>query len=106
MAIQVCLKLGAKLLIDDSLENALKCVNHPQPTPTLLFGDNAWNQRAVSYKNIGNELSFEERLKRENGRKFWEDEVVNIPEHLPLTRVPDWEGIIAWVEAALSEGRL
>ncbi|KAJ3552817.1 hypothetical protein NM688_g3952 [Phlebia brevispora] len=102
----VCLQLGAKFLIDDSLENALKCIKHPQPTQVLLFGNNAWNKREASYKDIKDELSFEERLKKEGGREFWKEEEVEIPAHLPLTRVPDWEGVVAWAEVALREGRI
>ena len=45
-------------------------------------------------------------LKRENGREFWKDDVVDIPSEWPITRVPDWKGVVAWVETALKEGRL
>ena len=101
----MCLKLNAKFLIDDSLENALKCVNHPNPTPVLLFGNNAWNQREAKFKAIEDELSFEERVAREGGREFLKNEIVDIPSHLPLTRVPNWEGVVAWAEAALKDGK-
>ena len=43
--VQICFKLGAKFLVDDSLENLLKCANHTNPTPVLLFGRNQWNLR-------------------------------------------------------------
>ncbi|PSR80711.1 hypothetical protein PHLCEN_2v6627 [Hermanssonia centrifuga] len=102
----VCLKLKAKVLIDDSLENALKCALHPQPTPVLLFGNNAWNQRESKYGDMKEELSFEERLKKEGGREFWKEENVKIPEGVPLTRVTDWTGVVQWVEAALQGGKL
>lgn len=104
--VQVCLTIGAKFLIDDSLENALKCAKHPQPTPVLLFGNNAWNQREAKYGAIEDEMSFEARLKKEGGREFWKDEVVHIPAELPITRVPDWKAVVAWAEAALLEGRI
>lgn len=72
----------------------------------LLFGNNAWNQREAKYGSIKDEVSFEERLRRENGRQFWLDEIVTIPAHLPLTRVPDWAGVVAWAEAALKNGTI
>ena len=103
---QVCLKIGAKFLVDDSLENALKCARHKQPTPALLFGNNAWNQREAKYGDIQDEVSFEERLRKENGRQFWIEENVEIPAHLPLTRVPDWAGVVTWAEAALKNGSI
>lgn len=102
----VCKKLNAKFLVDDSLENALKCVTHPEPTPVLLFGDNAWNQRESKYTNIKDELSFAQRLEKEGGREFWKDEVAKIPEGVPLTRVKNWEEVIQWVESQRKEGKL
>ena len=92
--------------LDDSLENALKCVTHSEPTPVLLFGDNAWNQRESKYANIKDELSFAQRLEKEGGREFWKEEVARIPEGVPLTRVRDWQGVIQWVEQQKKEGRL
>ena len=72
----------------------------------LLFGDYAWNRRESKYDDIKAELSFEERLKKENGRKFWEDEIYEIPSHLPLIRVRDWNDVVVWVEVAVKEGKL
>ena len=84
----------------------MKCVNHANPTPVLLFGNNAWNQREAKYADIKDELSFEERVAREGGRQFLENDVVDIPSHLPLTRVPDWTGVIAWAEGAVKDGKI
>ncbi|KIP06933.1 hypothetical protein PHLGIDRAFT_106379 [Phlebiopsis gigantea 11061_1 CR5-6] len=102
----VCKKLNAKFLVDDSLDNALTCATHEHPTPVLLFGYNAWNQRESKYKDIKDELSFEQRLEKEGGREFWKDEVITIPEGLPLRRVKDWGEVIQWVETQQREGKL
>lgn len=102
----MCKKLNAKFLVDDSLENALKCATHAEPTPVLLFGDNAWNQRESKYTDIKDELSFAQRLEKEGGREFWKDEVTAIPEGVPLTRVKNWGEVIQWVESQRREGKL
>ena len=85
--------MGAKFLVDDSLENSLKCATHPTPTPVLLFGKNEWSQRLSKYGNIKEELSFQQRLEKEGGREFWKEENIVIPEGIPLTRVDNWEGV-------------
>lgn len=105
-SVQVCHQIGAKLLIDDSLENTMKCAEAIPPVPSLLFGDSAWNQRESHYDDIKTELSFDERLKKEGGREWWKDEKVVLPEGVPLTRVKDWAEVIAWVEKERHEGRL
>ena len=71
---QVCRKIGAKFLIDDSAENSIKCACANPPVPVLLFGDYAWNQRIGQYDDVTKEVSFEEKLKREGGREFWKEE--------------------------------
>ena len=98
---QVCQKLGAKFLIDDSLENALKCVTASPPVPVLLFGDYEWNHRIGRYGDVKNETSFEDKLKRECGREFWREESVDkeVPEGAPLTRVNGWSEVLEWVAA-------
>ena len=90
--------MGAKFLIDDSLENALKCVNHIPPIQVLLFGDNQWNKRESKYSDIKTELSFAQRLEKEGGRKFWKDEEVQIADDASLRRVTGWDEVVAWVE--------
>ncbi|KAI0803115.1 hypothetical protein BC629DRAFT_1491838 [Irpex lacteus] len=102
----ICVKLGAKFLVDDSLENSLKCATHPTPTPVLLFGKNEWNQRLSKYNDIKDEQSFEQRLEKEGGREFWKEENIVIPEGIPLTRVDNWEGVLRWVEEQRSQGKL
>ena len=54
-------------MIDDSVENALKCVTADPPVPVLLFGDYMWNQRVGRYSDITKETSFEDKLAREGG---------------------------------------
>ncbi|RDX56226.1 hypothetical protein OH76DRAFT_1396566 [Lentinus brumalis] len=104
----VCRKIGAKLLIDDSVENALKCVTTEPPVPVLLFGDYQWNKRVGRYKDIASEVSFEDKLKREGGREFWKEEDVDkeIPPGAPLTRVKNWKEVLEWVEKKRAEGEL
>lgn len=93
-------------MIDDSIENALKCVNASPPVPTLLFGDNEWNKRESKYSDINAELSFAQKLEKEGGREFWKEEKVVVPEGAPLTRVKDWTEVVAWVEEAQKAGKL
>ena len=105
---QVCRRIGAKFLIDDSVENAIKCVTADPPVPVLLFGDYAWNQRLATYKNIKDVVSFEEKLKQEGGREFWKEESADkqIPPGVPLTRVKGWSEVLEWVKAKKAEGSL
>ncbi|KAI0728549.1 hypothetical protein C8Q72DRAFT_779596 [Fomitopsis betulina] len=101
----VCKKLGAKLMIDDSLENALKCIQADPPVTILLFGDYEWNKRSGTYKHINDEVSFEERTKREGGREWWHDDDAIIPEGAPLTRVNNWAEVVEWVQKNLTPQR-
>ncbi|KAI0359046.1 hypothetical protein OH77DRAFT_1473609 [Trametes cingulata] len=102
----VCRKIGAKFIIDDSAENALKCACADPPVPTLLFGDYAWNQHAAHYEDVKQEVSFAERLKREGGREFWKEDKLEVPAGAPLTRVKNWEEVVRWVERQKAEGKL
>ncbi|KAI9068017.1 hypothetical protein FKP32DRAFT_1643051 [Trametes sanguinea] len=102
----VCRKLGAKFLIDDSAENAIKCVTTEPQVPVLLFGDYAWNQHAAHYDDVTKEVSFEEKLKREGGREFWKEDKLVVPEGAKLTRVKNWEEVVQWVETQKAEGKL
>lgn len=106
--VQVCIDLGAKLLIDDSLENALSCVSHDPPTPILLFGDYEWNKRqSFPSDHKSDDTTFSRRLERE-GPEFWkkDEEKVIYPEDAPLWRVKDWGETIRWVEKARQQGRI
>jgi len=94
---EVCHKLGAKFMIDDSMENALKCARADPPVPVLLFGEYAWNEREAKFGDMREEMSFEERLKKEGGREFWhDDDVKELPKG--LIRVKNWEEVVRWVQ--------
>lgn len=102
----MCHRLKAKLMIDDSIENCLKCVHADPPVPTLLFGENAWNERESKYSDIKTEMSFDQRLEKEGGREFWKEEKVELPAGAPLTRVKGWDEVVAYVEAAKKDGKI
>ena len=104
----MCRRLGALLMIDDSVENALKCVTADPPVPVLLFGDYMWNQRVGRYSDITKETSFEDKLAREGGREFWKEESADreVPPGAPLTRVKGWREVVEWVEKRREEGKL
>ncbi|KAF9455020.1 hypothetical protein P691DRAFT_654605 [Macrolepiota fuliginosa MF-IS2] len=103
---QVCEDIGAKLLIDDSAENGLQCVNAPKPVPVLLFGDYEWNQRVSGPGDACHEMTFDVRFKACGGKEFWKEETVPIPEGAPLWRVKDWSEVIRWVRKAMAEGQI
>ncbi|CCM00320.1 uncharacterized protein FIBRA_02350 [Fibroporia radiculosa] len=96
--LKVCKTLGAKLMIDDSLENSLKCMRSDPPQPVLLFGDYQWNKREANYSHIEDESSYEERVKKEGGNDFLITDVTTIPSGRWLTRVKDWTEVVQWVK--------
>ena len=104
---QVCLDLGAKLLIDDSLENALSCTSHNPPIPVLLFGDYEWNKRQSFDTDHRDEMTYSHRLEIE-GPEFWKKDELKVvyPKGAPLWRVKDWGEVIGWIEKARQDGRL
>jgi hypothetical protein len=91
------------LLIDDALENAISVVKAASPTPVLLFGQYEWNRRLSQPGDNNDQMSFDTRFKVEGGRKFWQDEKVELPEDLPLWRVDDWNMVVKWIEEQLQE---
>ncbi|KAG6866031.1 hypothetical protein C0991_009440 [Blastosporella zonata] len=97
---QVCADLGAVLLIDDSVENALQCATYKEPTQVLLFGDYEWNKRLSGPEDANDGMTFDRRIEREGGKEFWKEEYVEIPEGAPLTRVRDWSEVVCWVQDA------
>lgn len=100
---QVCEDLKAKLLIDDSAENALHCATAIKATPVLLFGDYEWNQRTSRPGDARDEMSFDIRLKECGGHEFWKEEKLEIPSGSPLWRAKNWDEVVLWVRR---EGRL
>ncbi|SJL05809.1 uncharacterized protein ARMOST_09145 [Armillaria ostoyae] len=96
---QVCADLNARILIDDSLENALQCATAiPVATRVLLFGDYEWNKRISGAGDGSDDMSFDIRLKSHGGKEFWKEETVEIPEGAPLERVKDWSEVVRWVK--------
>jgi len=96
----VCRKLGARLMIDDSLENALKCAHAEPPQPILLFGDYQWNKHKAVYKDIKDEVNYEERVKRYGGdaSAFLKEDEIEIPEGQWPVRVKDWDAVVRWIQ--------
>ncbi|KAG2754434.1 hypothetical protein P692DRAFT_20827618 [Suillus brevipes Sb2] len=106
---EVCIDIGAKLLIDDSMENALACAYHipldgvTKPPPVLLFGSYEWNKRLSLASDECNDMVYEVRLQREGG-KFLEEDVkrgVDILEqantHLSVRRAGDWGEVVRYI---------
>ncbi|KAG1885588.1 hypothetical protein F4604DRAFT_109614 [Suillus subluteus] len=106
---EVCIDIGAKLLIDDSMENALACAYHipldgvTKPPPVLLFGSYGWNKRLSLASDECNDMVYEVRLERE-GPKFLEedekrgDEILEQANtRLSVRRVGDWSEVVRYV---------
>ncbi|KXN81131.1 hypothetical protein AN958_06085 [Leucoagaricus sp. SymC.cos] len=103
---QVCDDLGAKLLIDDSSENALQCVTAAKPTPVLLFGNYEWNKRVSGPNDVRDNMSFDIRLKACGGEEFWKEETFTVPEGAKLWRAKDWSEVVRWVRQARTSGQI
>lgn len=110
--LQVCADLKARLLIDDSSENALQVSTSSSaatpPTPVLLFGHYEWNKRLSLHSDAVDTMAFETRLQIEGGREFWKYERFedHIPEGAPLHRVRDWEEVVQFVKSARAVNEL
>lgn len=98
--------MNAKLLIDDSAENALQCTTAPSPTPVLLFGDYQWNQRLSGPSDIKDDLSFAQRFEASGQQEFWKDEEFEITKNTSLSRVKDWNEVVCWVTNAKANGNM
>ncbi|KIY47070.1 hypothetical protein FISHEDRAFT_46044 [Fistulina hepatica ATCC 64428] len=99
---EVCAELGARVLIDDSAENALQVVKakHIQQPYVLLFGDYEWNRR-VSFPGDNSEsMTFEKRFEASGRKEFWKEETLeaHLPEDALLTRVGKWDDVVQWVK--------
>lgn len=106
---EVCIDIGAKLLIDDSMENALACAYHipldgvTKPPPVILFGSYEWNKRLSLASDECNDMVYEVRLQRE-GAKFLEEDVKRGDEaleqantHHSVRRAGDWSEVVQYV---------
>ena len=93
---KVCNKIGAFILIDDSVENALECARASPPVKVLLFGDYQWNKRESRLDHVKDEYSYEERSRHEGSYDNWwkkDSDDMHIPESLPIRRVKDWKEV-------------
>lgn len=91
--------MNAKLLIDDSAENALACGRDASPPiPVLLFGEYSWNQRVSKLENPEDHLGYKERLEFEHGEKWWEKEKVDNELTPIVKRVKDWKEVVEYVK--------
>lgn len=96
--------LGACLLIDDSLENALTCASNEPPLPVLLFGKYPWNSHLSAEDTTQDEKAHQERVARaiesEKGEALADSLKadqdtrgrLNLPES--VHRVKDWKEVI------------
>lgn len=114
---EVCIDIGAKLLIDDSMENALACAYHipldgvTKPPPVLLFGSYEWNKRLSLPSDECNDMAYDVRFQKEGG-KFLEEDVKRGVEVLEqantmhsVRRVKDWSEVVRYV-TEMKGGRL
>lgn len=95
---EVLQRIGASVLIDDALENALDLST--TPIPCLLFGDYPWNQRlSTTGSKEREQMSFAQV--REAGLEHLEDEEDLVKdEDLPkgITRISNWTSVVDWVK--------
>ncbi|KAH7915133.1 hypothetical protein BJ138DRAFT_1109953 [Hygrophoropsis aurantiaca] len=119
---EVCIDIGAKILVDDSLENALACANYvPQsddinstPPRVLLFGSYEWNHRYSEAADEHEDMVFEKRSELEGGQGFLEVDTRHAKDALErvnrektrVTRVKDWSEVVRWISNEKKEGRM
>ncbi|KIJ68699.1 hypothetical protein HYDPIDRAFT_82261 [Hydnomerulius pinastri MD-312] len=110
---QVCIKEGAKLLIDDSMENALACANYAGSADgagdsprVLLFGDYQWNKRLSRSEDESDPHTVYETRVREEGTAFLEKDIAlgieaigqaNQKRPGGVIRVKDWAAVVEHV---------
>lgn len=113
---EVCIRIGAKLLIDDSLENAMTCAEYVSPNgdgvapPVLLFGDYQWNKRLSLPEDEHDDVTYERRVELGNGSTdFLVEDARQGEEALAranekrrnsVQRVKDWKAVVSYVEAS------
>lgn len=112
---EVCIRVGANLLIDDSLENAVACAEHVSPSgdevgpPVLLFGDYQWNKRLSLPEDEHDDMAYARRVELRSGdTSFLVEDIRRSEEALArvndkrqncVRRVKDWKGVVRYVEA-------
>lgn len=99
---QVCHRIGARLLIDDSVENALACAGATPPVSVLLFGDYQWNKRESKVDSPEDHMSYEVRLKAEGGQESWKEDLVDGKLPSSVNRVKNWKEVVSWAKENLA----
>ncbi|KAF8845368.1 hypothetical protein BDN67DRAFT_454087 [Paxillus ammoniavirescens] len=118
---EVCIDLGAKLLIDDSMDNALACARYVAPDgvakvapPVLLFGAYEWNKRMSQPGDERDDMVFDVRVEREGGTHFLEEDAKKAAQLLEsvnakracVLRANDWNEVVRYIIAAQKEGKI
>lgn len=116
---QVCIDIGAKLLIDDSVENVVACAEYVAsgaeavPPKVLLFGSYEWNKR-LSQRSTDerDEMAYANRVEAEGGNQFLEQDAMLCEQKMAamdskvVERVRGWSEVIEYVSAEKAAGRL
>ncbi|KAH0838550.1 hypothetical protein J3R83DRAFT_6869 [Lanmaoa asiatica] len=113
---EVCIRIGAKLLIDDSLENAVACAEYVSPSgdgvapSVLLFGYYQWNKRLSLPEDEHDDMVYARRVELGNGdTNFLVEDVRHGEEALAranekrqdfVQRVKDWNAVVSYIEAS------
>lgn len=114
---EVCIRIGAKLLIDDSLENTVACAEYVSPNgdgaapPVLLFGDYQWNKRLSLPEDEHDEMAYARRVELRNGdTSFLVGDIRQGEEALAranekrrnfVRRAKDWKEVVSYVETSV-----
>lgn len=107
---QIAHQIGARLLIDDSIENALDCATASPPVPVLLFGAYPWNRFASSQDTPEDMLAHDERIRRgidtERAERLgeqlrWTGEDIGQALPLEIKRVRDWNEVVEFVKSQI-----
>lgn len=112
---EVCIRIGAKLLIDDSLENAMASAEHVPESeddvvpPVLLFGDYQWNKRLSFPEDEHDDMAYARRVELRNGDTSFLAEDARLGEEALaranekrrnfVQRVKDWNEVVRYVES-------
>lgn len=81
---QICKLIGAKMLVDDSIENAYE-VHANAGIPVALYGDWNWNKKTLNVESAASPKSYEQRIA--DGEKEDTSDAV-LPEG--IFRTPKW----------------
>lgn len=109
---EVCIRIRAKLLIDDSLENAVACAEYAGDgvgPSVLLFGDYQWNKRLSLPEDEQDDMTYGRRVELGNGSTDFLVEDAKVAEEalacanekrrIFVQRVKDWKSVVSYVEA-------